>query len=93
MATQAHMLSEAVEPSPATPTGGATGEPRLSLSARLEALPAGRAVLGCMQWAVVLGLVVTGFVGAEVINSGVQLATRADGPNTAQILATSTPRN
>ena len=94
MATEGHILSEAVEPSPlATAKGVATGEPRLNFSARLEALPAGRALLGCMQWAVVLGLVVTGFFGAEVIHNGVQLATRTDAPNTAQILAASAPRN
>jgi hypothetical protein len=88
------MLSETTE-SPALVAGDAVApvEPRPSLSARLEATAPGRALLGFLQWAVVLGLIVTGFFGAEAINSGVELATRAEAPSTAHILAASAPRN
>ena len=88
------MLSDSTElAAPVAAETVAVVEPRRSLSARLEATAAGRAVLGLMQWAVVLGLIVTGFLGAEAISTGVELATRSDRSNTAQILATSTPRN
>jgi hypothetical protein len=70
-----------------------TRTPRPSLIARLQATAFGRAVHGFLQWAVVGALICTGFVGAELIHSGIEMATRADVPATTQILAASSAGN
>ena len=67
--------SDAVEPSTAA-------RPQQSFIARLEnriqKLPCGRYTLGCLQWCVAAALVLSGFYGAEVVNSGMELAMRND---------------
>jgi hypothetical protein len=71
--------TDTVEPSSPTPMVVAprrrdpVGE-RPSLSARLQATAPGRFTLSCLQWSVVLGLVLSGYVGAEIINTGMQRA-------------------
>jgi hypothetical protein len=75
--------SDAVEPSLT-----AQREPSLitRFESRLQTLPFGRHTLSCLQWCVVGALVLSGFYGAEAINSGVELAMRADTTNSPQII-------
>jgi hypothetical protein len=88
-----HMLSDTVEPSLGVPAHG-EAQPRPSLSARLEATSLGRAFLGCMQWVVVLALILSGYVGAEIIHTGVQRALGHDSDTTAApMLAASASHN
>jgi hypothetical protein len=43
---------------------------------RLETIRLGRALLSCMRWGIVCGLVLSGYFGAEMINAGIELASR-----------------
>ena len=83
------LIEETVEPSfvhpPVRKAVQAPAQP--SILKRLEQSRGGRTVLGCMQWAVVCGLVLSGFFGAELVSAGINMASRdvAAGPNdTAQ---------
>jgi hypothetical protein len=74
---------ETVEPSLDVSPRREAPPPRPSLSARLQATSLGRAIHGCMQWVVVLGLILSGYVFADVLNAGVRHALGHDAGNTA----------
>lgn len=98
MATEAHILSdETVEPAcapvAAPGTAAASTDACPGITARLRSTAFGRLVHSCLQWAVVLSLITSGYFGAELISTGVEMATRSHGPGTGQILATSSHGN
>ena len=78
------LIDETVEPSFVhPPVRKALAAPaQLSFLKRLERSRGGRAVLGCMQWAVVSGLVLSGYFGAELVSAGIHMASHsvATGP-------------
>ena len=74
------LIEETVEPSFVYPRVikpvRAAAQP--SLLKRLEESRGGRAVLGFLRWGVVCSLVLTGFFGAELVSSGIDLASQSN---------------
>jgi hypothetical protein len=74
------LIEETVEPSfvhpPVRKPAQRAAQP--SFLKRLEKSRTGRAVLGFAQWGVVCGLVLTGFFGAELVSTGIDLASQSN---------------
>lgn len=86
MATELHNTGQEVRAaSPSTVDG--EGNSRTSLRKFLDARPSGRFIVGCVQWAVVCGLIGSGYLGAAAIASGVRHA--SSGNDGQPILAAS----
>ena len=86
MATELHNKGQDT-PAASQPTGDREGHSRTSLRQFLDARRSGRLILSCMQWAVVFGLIGSGYLGAAAIASGVRHA--SSGNDGQQILAAS----
>ena len=92
MATEL-LIEITVEPSIAI-FDTATADPAVAqepILKRLECSRWGRGILSCMRWGLVFGLILSGYCVAEMVNVGVQFATK-NSPTTAQPILASAQR-
>jgi hypothetical protein len=86
--------SQTVEPfiqQPVRRTAPAVAQP--PLLSRLELHRPGRALLSCMRWGIVFGLVLSGFIGAEMLSRGINLVRDNPGNAGQPLLATTDSRH